>query len=71
MHIAKHDMGETGLKSESWKVQNHIQNAPQHCTECHLSNTSTLKSGHRWKSHVSGMIQMPKTETKNSTLELF
>ena len=43
-------MGWTGLKSEPWKVKNHILNASQHHFYCFLKEIWILKSGCSWES---------------------
>ena len=50
--------GGTTSKFESWKVQNHIQDASQHIFYCFLRELCILKSGYSWKSpiHVNIVI---------------
>ena len=48
-------MGGTALTFESWKAQNHIQNASQHHFCCFLREIWILKSGCSQKSPIHGV----------------
>ena len=59
LKVTANDMGGTRLKSESWKMRIHTQNASQSHFYCSLKDIWTLKSGSSLKSPTHVMVAGP------------